>query len=149
MAHEKISKGMIRMKKFNVIVNGECFEVLVEEAGAATLTGFRAAPVPARPAPPPRVAAPAPSVPAPSAAPVTPKPQVSRDAGMVTAPMPGNINTVKVCAGEQVKAGDVLLVLEAMKMENEITAPVAGTVKEVVVKEEQTVQAGEVLVVIG
>jgi len=138
------------MKKFNVIVNGESFEVLVEEAGAAAApANFKAAP--ARPAPQRTVAPPAPMSAAPtaSAAPAAPKPAVSHGAGTVTAPMPGNVNAVKVKVGDQVKAGDVLLVLEAMKMENEIAAPVSGAVKEIAVKQGQTVQSGQVMVVLG
>ena len=142
------------MKKFNVMVNGESFEVLVEEAGvAAAPAGFKTVPAPARIAPPaPRaVAPPAPmsAAPAASASPAAPKPVVSHGAGTVTAPMPGNVNALKVNVGDQVKSGDVLLVLEAMKMENEITAPVSGAVKEIAVKQGQTVQSGDVMVVLG
>ncbi|OAT81375.1 biotin/lipoyl-containing protein [Desulfotomaculum copahuensis] len=142
------------MKKFNVIVNGESFEVTVEEAGSAAPDNVRTMPV--RPAaPPPAAPAAAPVAPpaavpaAPAAAPAAPRPAAPQGAGTVTAPMPGNINAVKVKPGDPVKAGDVLLILEAMKMENEIPAPVDGTVKEVAVKQGQTVQNGELLVVIA
>lgn len=69
--------------------------------------------------------------------------------GAVTAPMTGKILSVKVNEGEQVKAGQVLCILEAMKMENEITAPKAGTVKEVYVSEGSSVSEGEPLLMIG
>ncbi|MBS7621758.1 biotin/lipoyl-binding protein [Candidatus Bathyarchaeota archaeon] len=69
--------------------------------------------------------------------------------GTVTAPMTGKIISIKVGKGEQVKAGQVLCILEAMKMENEITAPVAGMVREVLVSEGASVSEGDPLFVIG
>jgi glutaconyl-CoA decarboxylase len=63
--------------------------------------------------------------------------------------MPGVVNSVKVKEGDEIKMGDVLLVLEAMKMENEIQAPVSGRVKQIPVSAGQSVNAGETLVVIG
>lgn len=77
---------------------------------------------------------------------VTPKQVVE---GAVTAPMTGKILSVKVKEGEQVKAGQILCVLEAMKMENEITALKAGTVREVYISEGSSVSEGEVLFVVG
>ncbi|HHW43001.1 biotin/lipoyl-binding protein [Desulfofundulus thermobenzoicus] len=138
------------MKKFKVLVNGEPFEVQVEEMQAVPPAPSVKL-VSSRPAasPPPAVQA-APAAPEPvKTAPAPPPPAAPAGAGAVTAPMPGNINAVKVKPGDQVKAGDPLVVLEAMKMENEITAPVAGTVEEVRVKAGQTVNNGDVLVVIG
>ncbi len=129
------------MKKYKVVVNGEPFEVEIEEAGAPAAPVARTAPA----------AAPAsqPAAPAPVAAPAVPKASAPAGAGTVTAPMPGNIIDVKVKAGDKVNVGDALLILEAMKMENEITSPVAGTVKEVKVQKGQTVNNGDVMVVIG
>lgn len=134
------------MKKYKVVVNGEPFEVVIEEAGTNIAPVAKAVHTPpaAPPAPQP-AAAPSPA----QAAPAAPKPAAPGGTGTVTAPMPGNINDVKVKPGDQVKQGDALLVLEAMKMENEITAPVAGTVKDVKVQKGQTVNNGDVLVVIG
>ncbi len=134
------------MKKYKVVVNGEPFEVVIEEAGINAAPRAKAvqAPPAAPPAPQP-AAAPSPV----QVAPAAPKPVATGGTGTVTAPMPGNINDIKVKAGDQVKQGDALLVLEAMKMENEITAPVAGTVKDVKVQKGQTVNNGDVLVVIG
>ena len=104
-----------------------------------TVTAAAPAPV-AAPAPAP-VAAPAP---APAAAPAAP---VAGEA--VTAPMPGNILKVNVTAGQAVKEGDVLVILEAMKMENEIMAPRAGTVAQVPVTKGSTVDTGATLVVLA
>ena len=120
--------------KYKVTLNGRTYEVEVE-AGKAMLLDEYEAIVPAA-AP---VAAP---VPAPAAA-----APVAGDA--VTAPMPGNILKVNVTAGQAVKEGDVLVVLEAMKMENEILAPKACTVKQVLVSKGATVDTGATLVVLG
>ncbi len=132
------------MKKFNVTVNGVNYEVAVEEILDSKPAAAPAAPaVTAQPAP---VSAPAVSAPAvPTAAPV----QV-RDGEMpVNAPMPGKIIKILVEEGQAVQKGDILLILEAMKMQNEITSPVAGTVKSIRVSAAQNVKPGEVLAVIG
>ncbi|WP_018086759.1 biotin/lipoyl-containing protein [Desulfurispora thermophila] len=135
------------MGKFKVTVNGEVFEVVVEEIGSAPVAPAYIPAAPKPPvAPPPVVTTAQPSIQ--TAAP-TPTPAAPAGAGVVTAPMPGNINAVKVNVGDTVKAGDGLVILEAMKMENEITAPIDGTVKEVKVQKGQTVNNGDVLVVIG
>ena len=119
------------MKYYNITVNGVAYSVSVEEtaAGAAPV----AAAAPAAPAAP--KAAPAPAA-APKAA----------GAVAVKAPMPGNILDVKVAAGASVKAGDVLVILEAMKMENEIVAPQDGTVASINVHKGDTVNSGDTLV---
>ncbi len=113
------------MRKFNVNVNGKIYVVEIEETGAA-------APVVAE------TPAKAPEAPA---APVAP---VSGGSVNVEAPMPGTILDVKVTAGNRVNAGDVICILEAMKMENEIVAPQDGVVKNVVAKG-TTVNTGDVL----
>lgn len=115
------------MRKFNVNVNGKIYVVEIEETGAA-------APVVA-----PAAAQAAPATPAPAqAAPVA---SGSED---VTSPMPGTILDVKVSAGATVKAGDIICILEAMKMENEIVAPRDGKVVSVVAKG-TTVNTGDIL----
>ena len=103
------------MKYYNITVNGVAYSVSVEETAAG------AAPV-AAPAAPAAPKAPA----APAAAPKAAAPAGAAGAVTVKAPMPGNILDVKVAAGASVKAGDVLVILEAMKMENEIVAPQAA-----------------------
>ena len=120
------------MKYYNITVNGVAYSVSVEETAAG------AAPVAAAPAAPKAPAAPAA---APKAAPAGAAGAVS-----VKAPMPGNILDVKVAAGASVKAGDVLVILEALKMENEIVAPQDGTVASVNVHKGDTVNSGDVLV---
>ncbi len=128
------------MKKFNVTVNGTVYEVEVNEVGgAAPAAAPKAAPA-AAPAP---KAAPA-AAPAPKAA-----APVAAGAATVKCPMPGKILSVAVSAGATVKKGDLLLVLEAMKMQNEIYAPQDGTVSDVRVSANQTVATGDILVVLG
>ena len=129
------------MKKFSVTVNGTVYDVEVNEVkvGGAAVPAPAAAPAPkAAPAPAP-AAAPAPKAAAPVAAGAT----------TVKAPMPGKILSVAVSAGQAVKKGDLLLVLEAMKMQNEIYAPQDATVSEVRVSANQTVATGEDMVVLG
>ena len=121
------------MKYYNITVNGVAYSVSVEETAAG------AAPVAAAPAAPKAPAAPA-------AAPKAAAPAGAAGAVSVKAPMPGNILDVKVKAGASVKAGDVLVILEAMKMENEILAPQDGTVASVNVNKGDTVNSGDVLV---
>ena len=121
------------MKYYNITVNGVAYSVSVEETAAG------AAPVAAAPAAPKAPAAPA-------AAPTAAAPAGAAGAVSVKAPMPGNILDVKVAAGASVKAGDVLVILEAMKMENEIVAPQDGTVASVNVHKGDTVNSGDVLV---
>lgn len=127
------------MKKYNVTVNGTAYEVTLE---AVDTSEVKAAPA-AAPAP----AAPAPAVaPAPAAAPAAP---VSGGKETVSSPMPGNILAVNVTNGAAVKKGDVLMILEAMKMENEIMSPCDGTVLSVNVTKGASVETGAVLCVIG
>ena len=129
--------------KYKVTLNGRTYEVEVEAGKAMLLDEYEAIVPTAAPAAP--AAAPAP-VAAPAAAPAAAAP-VAGEA--VTAPMPGNILKVNVTPGQAVKEGDVLVVLEAMKMENEILAPKACTVKQVLVSKGATVDTGATLVVLG
>ena len=115
------------MKNYTITVNGNVFEVTVEEG----FTGAASAPKAAAPAP---AAAPK-AAPAPAAA----------GSVAVTAPMPGKILGVKASAGQAVKRGQVLLILEAMKMENEIVAPQDGTVASINVAVGDSVEPGATL----
>jgi glutaconyl-CoA decarboxylase len=130
--------------KYKVTLNGRTYEVEVE-AGKAMLLAEYEAVAPAAPA-----AAAAPVAAAPAAAPAAAAAPVVTGAGeAVNAPMPGNILKVNAKAGDAVKSGTVLVVLEAMKMENEIMAPKDGTVTQVLVSKGSTVDTGAPLVVIG
>ena len=132
--------------KYKVTLNGRTYEVEVE-AGKAMLLDEYEAIVPSAPAAP--VAAPVAAAPvaAPAAAPAAAAAPVAGEA--VTAPMPGNILKVAVTAGQSVKEGDLLVVLEAMKMENEIFAPKSGTVAQVLVSKGSTVDTGATMVVLN
>ena len=116
--------------KYKVTLNGRTYEVEVEAGKAMLLSEYEAV-------------APAPVAAAPAA------PAVTGAGEAVNAPMPGNILKVNVKEGEAVKSGTVLVVLEAMKMENEIMAPKDGTVTQVLVSKGSTVDTGAPLVVIG
>lgn len=120
------------MKNYRITVNGTAYDVAVEELGAsaAPATPSVAAPV-----------ATAPAAPAPAA------PAASGDAGsiVVSAPMPGKILNVKANVGASVKKGDVVLILEAMKMENEVVAPEDGTIASINVAAGDSVEAGDTL----
>ena len=124
-------------KKFNIIVDGVAHAVEVEELGGSS------APVASAPVAPAPVAAPA-AAPKPAAAPAAPK--AAAQAGDGTAPLQGTVLSVDVNAGDSVKAGQTLVVIEAMKMENEIVAPTDGVVKSVAVKKGDNVSAGDLLV---
>ncbi|CAD5243539.1 acetyl-CoA carboxylase biotin carboxyl carrier protein subunit [Thermococcus camini] len=152
------------MAKVKVIVDGVEYEVEVEELGGGR---FKVAfedreytveakglgiDVGALSAVPAASAPSAPSVPVPTAVPVAPAaPATPAPAGegVVTAPMPGKILRILVKEGEQVKTGQGLVVLEAMKMENEIPAPKDGVVKKILVKEGDTVDTGQALIELG
>lgn len=127
------------MKNFVIKVNGNVYEVEVEEA-----TGVVNTPI-AKPA-----AAQAPAqAPAPAPAPAAAPAAAPAGANAVSAPMPGTILDIKVSVGQSVNAGDVLCVLEAMKMENEIVAPAAGKVVAINTSKGASVNTGDALVSLG
>ena len=134
--------------KYQVKVDGKVFEVEVEKVGGgyASLTPASLTAAPAAPAAPaPQAAAPAPAPAAPAApAPAPAAAPAAGGAGDVVAPMPGTVLKVNVNNGDTVASGDVILILEAMKMENEIVAPCAGTVT-LNVKAGETVDTDAVL----
>ncbi len=124
------------MKNYRITVNGNTYDVQVEELNGAVATK---APTVTQATP---VAAPTPAA-APTA---TPAPEGS---AKVTSPMPGNILDIKVNVGDRVEANQCVVVLEAMKMENEIVTPSAGTVASVNVTKGQTVASGDVLITVA
>nr|WP_239478500.1 biotin/lipoyl-containing protein [Megamonas hypermegale] len=124
-----------KVKKFNITVNGNAYEVEIEEVKAAAAPAPKAAPAPA-------------AAPAPKAAPAAAAPAAAGDT-TVSAPMPGKIVKLVASVGQAVNAGDTLLILEAMKMQNEIAAPCAGTVKSFSVNAGDSVKPGQAMVVVG
>ena len=129
--------------KYKVTLNGRTYEVEVETDKAMLVDEYEAyAPAPA--------AAPAAPAAAPAPAPAAPAAPAALAAGeVISAPMPGNILKVNVSQGQAVKSGEVLVILEAMKMENEILAPRDGTVAQVAVNVGATVDTGTPLVVLA
>ncbi len=124
--------------KYKVRLRDKFYEVEVVEGEAILLDSYDAAPV-AAPAAAPQAA--------PAAAPVAAP--VSGDGNAVTAPLPGSVIDIKVNVGDSVKKGQLLLLIEAMKMENEIVAPSDGTVKAIHTSKGSTVETGAPLVTIG
>lgn len=120
------------MKNYRITVNGTAYDVAVEELGGSAA---------------PAVAAPVAATPAPAAAPAPAAPAAGGAAGSisVSAPMPGKILAVKANVGQAVKKGDVVLILEAMKMENEVVAPEDGTIASINVAVGSAVEAGDTL----
>ncbi|MBL7180375.1 MAG: acetyl-CoA carboxylase biotin carboxyl carrier protein subunit [Desulfobacterales bacterium] len=170
----EIEIGEIREGIAQVNVNGEPFEVLIENyaevaPGAAPLqpapARIAAPAAPAAPAPAaareaapaaPKVAAPAraaaPAVaatPKPAAPPAAPAPKRAVGKGEIIAPIPGRIMAIKVQVGSRVSAGQTVVTMEAMKMENNIISPVDGTVQEIRVQKDSEVATGQVIMVIG
>jgi glutaconyl-CoA decarboxylase len=132
--------------KYKVTLNGKVYEVEVEKGEAMLIDEYEAkAPVPAA-APAPVAAAPAPAA-APAAAPA-PAAQATAAGEQIKSPLPGNVLQIKVSVGQAVKAGDVLAVIEAMKMENDVLATKDGSVKQILVNKGATVATGDVLMVI-
>jgi glutaconyl-CoA decarboxylase len=144
-------RGFVVMSlKYKVTVDGTAYTVEVEELSGGSATSSSAFTPVTRTAPTP-VTAPA-AAPAPAPAPAVPTPAtapVPSGATTIEAPMPGKVLDVKVAVGDSLNNGDLVLMLEAMKMENEIFAPSAGTVKEIRVKSGDSVNTGDVLIVLG
>ena len=125
--------------KYIVTLNNKKYEVEVSESDAVLTSVYDAAPaMPAAPVMPAPVAAPAQAA----------APAASASGEKVVSPMPGTILKVNVSQGQAVKAGDVLLVLEAMKMENDIVAPVDGVLKQLLVQKGSTVDTDQILAII-
>ncbi len=132
--------------KYVVTLRDRTYEVEVEEGQAMLLDEYEAK-APAAQAP---VAAPAatPAAAAPAAAAAAPAPVAVGDGTPVEAPLPGNVLSIKVNVGDKVSAGDVLLLIEAMKMENEICAPSDGVVAQICVSTGNMVNTGDTLIII-
>ena len=130
--------------KYKVTLNNRTYEVEVEAGRAMLIDEYEAyAPAPIAPA------APAAAAPV-DAAPAAAAPAVSVAAGeVVKSPMPGNILKINVSLGQKVNEGDALLILEAMKMENEVVAPKSGTIAQIIVSKGAVVETGAPLIVIA
>ncbi len=134
--------------KYKVTLNNRVYEVEVEE-GEAMLVDEYALAAPAAPAAAAPVAVPMAAASAAPAAPAAPAGGALVAGEVVKSPMPGNVLKINVAQGQQVKEGEVLLILEAMKMENEVVSPKAGTVAQIVVDKGAVVETGAALVVIA
>lgn len=131
--------------KYKITLKGKTYEVEVEQGEAMIVDEYAAyAPAPAAPAAPVAVPSPAAAPAAPAAA----APAAVAAGTPVASPLPGNVLAVKVSVGDAVKAGQVLMLIEAMKMENEVVAPADGVVKQIVVNKGATVATGDTLLVI-
>lgn len=132
--------------KYKVTLNGKIYEVEVEKGEAVLLKEYAAA----APAPAPAAAAPAaPATPV-SPAPAAPAASANLGAGRVVgAPLPGTVLQVKGSEGQKVKAGETIIIIEAMKMENEVVAPVDGTITSIVAQKGAAVQANDPLFTIA
>ncbi len=135
------------MKMFRVVVNGSEYKVGIEELAEATVSSPQVAQ--ATPATPVAPAAPTHAPPKPTVQSAATKKDTAVAPGNVIAPMPGTVLQVLVNIGESVKKGQVLLVLEAMKMENDIMAPADGVVKELNATKGVSVNAGDILVILS
>lgn len=131
------------MKNLRITVNGKTYDVQVEELSEGSAVSAPAAPVSA-PAPAAQPAQTAPAAETPAAAPAAPA-----DGEEILCPMPGTILSINVKAGEKISEGDVIVVFEAMKMENEIKAPRDCTVLSVDVSKDDTVETGTLIATIG
>jgi biotin carboxyl carrier protein len=131
------------MRRFNVTVNGKSYAVEVEELGGSPQPQFTYAP--ATPASKPAQKAEEPKVPAPTKK--SPKGPLAGET--MAAPMPGTILDIKISEGQEVKSGDVVLILEAMKMENEIVASAGGKIEKIYINKGESVSTGDPLVTIG
>lgn len=131
---------------YKVTINDKVYEVEVEK-GKANL--IKTTDVVAAPAPVAAAAAPAAAAPAPAAAAAPAAATVAAGATAINAPMGGTVLDIKVSVGQKVNEGDVLLVFEAMKMENEVKAPKAGTVAQVLTSKGATIKTGDALVSIS
>ena len=127
--------------KYKVTLNKRVYEVEVEQGEAMLIDEYDLA-APAAPAAP---AAAAPAAPAPAA----PAPAAPAAGETVKSPMPGNILRIEVSQGQHVEEGDVIMILEAMKMENEIVATKSGTIAQIAVSKGAVVETGTVLAVIA
>lgn len=136
------------IKKFNVNVNGNSYYVEVEEIKEGAAVSAPAAPRPSAPAAAPAASAPK-AAPAAPAAPATQKAQASAGDVTLESPMPGTILDIAVKVGDSVKEGQLAVILEAMKMENELQIPVDGVVKAVNVTKGASVNTSDVLIIIG
>lgn len=139
------------MKNYRITVNGNTYDVQVEETNGVAVQAPVAVPV-ASPAPVVAAPAPAPVVaaaPAPAPVAATPAPSGAQGSFKVQAPMPGNILDIKVNVGDSVGVNQAVVILEAMKMENEIVTPVAGTVASINVTKGQAVNSEDILITIA